>query len=80
MLATCNMAPALDFYLFLFITLIKSAKLIHIIHFCVHVHVCVCTHFLENRNCKQEAHEPCGCDLWEKWKTVVMEMSGMPHQ
>ena len=26
------------------------------------------------RTCLQEAHEPCDCDLWERWKDVISKM------
>ena len=29
------------------------------------------------RNCMRESHAPCSCELWEKWKDVVItNMSG----
>ena len=44
--------------------------------------LCVCVVYAHankqnnnERTCNQEAHEPCGCELWEKWKVVSMEMA-----
>lgn len=31
-------------------------------------------HFRSLRTCLQEAHEPCDCDLWERWKEVISKM------
>ena len=39
-----------------------------------HTHTHTHTHATK-RTCNQEAHEPCGCALWRKWKEVVMEMT-----
>ena len=37
--------------------------------------VCVCVCVSSCRHCMKEPHEPCCCELWEKWKDLIQRMT-----